>query len=101
MYYSEKEPTIYDSDKKPSHLAKTILSYKNYRWLYEREWRMFGPLGKAYYRRAECVTSVYLGSRIGDRNRERVRKVLEKLGIKCREMKIDKYSISFEPSSEI
>lgn len=96
IYYNETAPTVHRYEKDPARLAKKILSYKNYRWLYEREWRMFAPLGKARYQTIDCVTSVYLGSRISDLNRERITRNLEKLNIEIREMRISKFSISFE-----
>ena len=48
MYYNEVVPTVYHVKKNPDDLAKMVLSNKNYRWLYEREWRMFARLGRAY-----------------------------------------------------
>jgi hypothetical protein len=99
MFYNETEPTIHRTRKEPSNLAKMVLSYKNYRWLYEREWRMFAPQGRAYYRNTSCVTDVYLGSRISDAHREETTNRLKPLKIKLRNMTIKKYSISFETSS--
>jgi hypothetical protein len=99
MFYNETVPTIHRSNKDPSQLARMVLSYKNYRWLYEREWRMFAPLGEAPYKHAACVARVYLGSRMKDGDRDRITKRLKHLGIKTRSMKIDKYSISFEAKS--
>jgi Protein of unknown function (DUF2971) len=46
MYYDEKVPTVRHNSEPPLLIAKKILSCKNYRWLYEREWRMFAPLGR-------------------------------------------------------
>jgi hypothetical protein len=100
MFYNETEPTIYPSHRDHSQVAKMIFSYKNYRWLYEREWRMFAPLGKAYYQDAECVTRVYLGSRIKGSHRNQITRRLKQLKIKTSQMKIDKYSISFEARSK-
>jgi len=99
MFYNETVPTIHRSKKDPSQLARMVLSYKNYRWLYEREWRMFAPLGKAYYRDTTCVARVYLGSRMEDGDRNRITDRLKRIKIKTREMTIDKYSISFEARS--
>jgi hypothetical protein len=96
MFYNETVPTIRLSDQGPDELAKMVLSYKNYRWLYEREWRMFASLGKASYRPANCVTRVYLGSRIEDDDRLRIKNKLKRLKIKTSDMNINKYSISFE-----
>ena len=99
MYYNELVPTVHRTHDEPSHLAKMILSYKNYRWLYEREWRMFAPLGKAHYNERDCVTRVYLGSRIDPKKRDRVLKEMQKIKIETHEMAIDKYSMSSEPAS--
>jgi hypothetical protein len=96
MYYDEMVPTIYRTNKDSIQLAKMVLSYKNYKWLYEREWRMFAGLGKAYYHDRACVTRVYLGSRIEPDDRKRVVNALKRLRIETRDMSIDKYFISFE-----
>jgi hypothetical protein len=50
MFYNETVPTTRLSDEEPGGIAKMVLSYKNHRWLYEREWPMFASLGKAFYR---------------------------------------------------
>jgi hypothetical protein len=96
MYYDETVPTVRRTTKDTSKLAKMVLSCKNYRWLYEREWRMFADQGKVYYNDVECVTKVYLGSRITDSNKTRVKEVLETLRIPTRDMTIDKYYVDFE-----
>jgi hypothetical protein len=96
MYYDETVPTLHRTNQDPSQLAKMVLSYKNYRWLYEREWRMFAGLGKIYYRDVACVTEVYLGSRIAAGDRKAIANVLKSLDIKTRKMTIDKYFITFE-----
>lgn len=99
MFYNETVPTIHRSKKDASEIARMVLSYKNYRWLYEREWRMFAPLGNAHYRNTGCVERVYLGSRIPGGDRNRITNRLKQLKIKTRDMTIDKYSISFEAKS--
>jgi len=99
MFYNETVPTIRLSEQAPDELAKMVLSYKNYRWLYEREWRMFASLGKSSYRPTDCVTRVYLGSRIEDDDRIRIQNRLKRPKIKTSDMSIDKYSISFETRS--
>ncbi len=100
MYYSETEPMVRHTDKSAGQAAKKILSYKNYKWLYEREWRMFAPLGNAYYNDASCITRVYLGSRIDRDKRNQLKDALDELNIGAMDMTIDKYSIAFEPYRE-
>jgi hypothetical protein len=99
MYYNEMVPIVRHSRQEPNEVAKLVLSYKNYRWLYEREWRMFGPRGKVHYSDKSCVTRVYLGSRISDGKRRKIIKVMKSLDIETHDMKIEKYSIAFEPCS--
>jgi len=98
LYYNESVPTIRTANKQPGELAQMVLSYKNYRWIYEREWRMFAKLGNVSYGDANCVTRVYLGSRMEVERRHEIIDRLKSLGIKTSEMAIDKYAISFEPT---
>lgn len=99
MFYNEAVPTVRHGRHEPADVAKMVLSYKNYRWLYEREWRMFASLGKAQYVDKSCVTHVYLGSRIVPAKRKKIINAMKALNIKTDDMKIEKYSIAFEPCS--
>jgi hypothetical protein len=100
MFYNETEPTVHRSPSAHTDLAKMVLSYKNHRWLYEREWRMFAPeQGRVHYRNTKCISAVYLGSRISEDHRDRITSKLATLGIQTRSMIIKKYSISFEKLS--
>ncbi len=99
MYYNEMVPLVRHSRQEPNDVAKMVLSYKNYRWLYEREWRMFSSRGKANYTDKSCVTRVYLGSRISSDKRSKIIKAMNSLNIETHDMKIEKYSITFEPCS--
>ncbi len=72
-----------------------VLSYKDHRWLYEREWRMFADQGKVFYHCQRCVARVYLGSRIGLGRRRRIEERLRRLRIPIRRMSLDGYSMIF------
>lgn len=97
MYYNEAEPTVpLTTKEKTTELAKKVLSYKNYRWLYEREWRMFARQGPVTYEDIKCVSHVYLGSRMGDDQQREIVQTLTPLGIRVSRMSIKKYFISFE-----
>jgi Protein of unknown function (DUF2971) len=101
MYYNEMVPTVYRTTKEPEELAKMVLSYKNYKWLYEREWRMFAGQGKVDYHDTKCVSRVYLGSRISPANKKKIETALKKARIATRQMAIDEYFISFDdPDSD-
>lgn len=98
MFYSETVPVIGRAKKDPGETARKVLSYKNYRWSYEREWRLFGPLGKANYDEVRCVRRVYLGSRIDSAKRKRIIDEMKLLKIPTLDMSIERYSISFSRS---
>jgi hypothetical protein len=81
MYYNEKNPTVGRTRKTADQIARRVLSYKNHRWLYEREWRMFGPQGKVKYSKATCTPRVYMGYRIDPHERQKIERALRPLKI--------------------
>ena len=95
IHYSESAPTAI-MKMKPEQMAQNLLSYKNYRWLYEREWRMFGPHGKIPYISAKCVRRIYLGIRIKESHKDEIKHRLAPLRIEVKKMSLDKYSMEFE-----
>lgn len=95
MYYNEEIPTVGKTKKPAVEIAKRVLSYKNHRWLYEREWRMFAPRPRVDYRDPACVYRVYLGNRILPENRQKLTQITDQLGIEHRMMNIDGYELSF------
>ena len=95
MHYSERAPTAI-AELQPERLAQSLLSYKNYRWFYEREWRMFGPHGEVHYNSVTCVRTVYLGIRITPQHQGEIKRRLEPLGIEVKKMSLDKYSMEFD-----
>jgi hypothetical protein len=96
MYYNEWAPTVHLTSRPTDELAKMVLSYKSYRWLYEREWRMFAQQGQIHYSDPKCVTRVYLGARMKPAHRARITRTLKRLGIKTSAMKIDEYFMTFD-----
>jgi hypothetical protein len=99
LSYSEKAPTLH-SKEDADFLAKRALSCKNYRWLYEREWRLLAPMENISYRKVRCVTCVYLGSRIQPEHSRRIIAEMKSLGIPTKRMLIDRYSMAFEPCEQ-
>lgn len=100
MYYNEQVPRLQSTSAPPDLLARRVLSFKNHRWSYEREWRMFADEGRAEYGGTQCVSHVYLGSQIQRRHRDEIVKLLKKLNIKISMMVIDEYTISFQDYDE-
>ena len=95
MHYTERIPVVGVSRQEPDNLAKRVLSYKNYRWGYEREWRMFGPKGKVPYTTREAIRHVYLGYRATDAERTQVETRLGAANIPVKAMSLSGYSIQF------
>lgn len=95
MHYTERVPTVGISKRDPDFLAKRVLSYKNYRWGYEREWRIFAPKGKVPYTSHKSVRRVYLGARISSTDQTRLERFLKAEGILANRMSLDGYSIGF------
>lgn len=95
LAYVEEMPTIRRAKDGPETLAKTILSCKHHHWLHEREWRMLAPFGNIYYREVECVTLIYLGSKVEGTTRDRITNLAKTSKIKLSKMNVDDYCISF------
>jgi len=60
---------------------------------------MFSAQGRVEYGRKTCVTHVYLGSRIDPDKRLEMLRAMKALKIPTDDMKIDRYSITFERAS--
>ncbi len=95
MNYAERMPVVGDSRQDSEILARRVLSYKNYRWVYEREWRMFGSEGLVHYKTQKSVRRVYLGHRVAEAGRQEIEARLLALGIPVTAMTLDGYSIGF------
>jgi hypothetical protein len=102
IYYNEEVPKVGRKEKSPDidEITKMILSYKNYRWLYEREWRMFASKGRVDYKEPRCVARVYIGSRVGKDHRSKIERQLRLLKIPCQIQKLDGYAMTFERATK-
>ena len=85
----------YQGLQDPEILARRVLSYKNYRWVYEREWRMFGPKGQIRYKTRKSIRRVYLGHRVTTAERKKIDARLQAIDIPVTAMSLDGYSIRF------
>ena len=102
MAYSEEAPVLLKGKKTDQQLAKLILSTKTIRWASEREWRLMRPkAGPAAYEGPRCVQKVYVGARIDPDILSQVRREMGRLGIPVERMRVDQYSIEFEPLAQI
>ncbi len=97
MLYSEEHPNVGLTRTGANDLAKMVLSYKNHRWSYEREWRLFAPQqGKLYYDDQKCVARVYIGAKALGARRE-IERRLRSLHVKMSVMYLNGYSMIFDP----
>jgi hypothetical protein len=96
MNYNDNAPILLWGRGSVDQDARLTISSKTSRWSYEREWRVISPTkGKTQYQLHNCVTHVYLGSRLDSSDRKMVIKQLESLNISVSEMKLDEYAINF------
>lgn len=103
IYYSEDVPVVGLSRQQPinrNETAKMILSYKNHRWLYEREWRMFATIGRVEYGLQRCVARVYIGSRASGNHRREIERRLGSLKIPRQIQKLNGYTMTFERATK-
>lgn len=97
MTYNERAPILVKNYATAANRAKLILSCKSIKWAGEREWRLIRPTrGKASYRKAECVTAVYLGSQIDSAHKKAVVDAMAKVDIKVYQMDINSYDLEFK-----
>jgi hypothetical protein len=98
VFYNEEAPSVGHSrlPRDFYETAKMIFSYKNHRWLYEREWRVFAEPGELHYASRRCVSRVYIGARASLEDRREVADRLQMLGIPVHVQKLDRYKMSFK-----
>jgi hypothetical protein len=96
--YSEEIPKTTDGRGMAGydHKAKTILSTKNHRWAYEREWRMFGELRRNHYvpKLFKPVAKVYIGNRVNADWTEYIASYLRPHTIPVERITVEGYSIN-------
>ncbi|HEX8480529.1 MAG TPA: DUF2971 domain-containing protein [Allosphingosinicella sp.] len=73
--------------------SRAILSTKNLKWSYEREWRLFSPQpGRALHGNG-AVATVYLGMRMEEADRRLIRRRMRVAGVRVRRTLVDGYSV--------
>jgi hypothetical protein len=93
MGYDDVPPRISARDmRQAEEAARKIFSQKKFNWAYEREWRVLGPVGKVKICEKDVVRSIYLGSRINYRHRQRIARVFKKSGVRIYYMNVIGYT---------
>lgn len=73
--------------------ARAILSTKNLKWSYEREWRLFSPRPGQALHGDGPVATVYLGMRMADSDRRLIKRRMQAAGVRVRRTLVDGYSV--------
>jgi hypothetical protein len=88
--------TMHDADLR----ARAILSTKNLKWSYEREWRLFSPHPGESQCGPRPVARVYLGMRMTPEDQRLVTRRLRAAGVTVRRTLVDGYSVKcFRPDN--
>jgi hypothetical protein len=95
--YDDKPVFISSRDAKNHHFAaKKILSQKKFNWAYEREWRLLGDLQRNSIRSKKAIRRVYLGTRVSEHHKNKLRKALHGYEIGLYEMVVKGYTYSYK-----
>ncbi len=84
------------SSRSGNNHAKAILSTKNLKWAYEREWRLFAPHAGSVSYGESVVPTVFLGMRISQKHRKYITDRLRPMGIDVKIISADGYSLRDE-----
>jgi hypothetical protein len=75
-------------------MAKRVLSCKHRAWLYEREWRVLGPLRRLNYGDRRCVAGVIVGQRAPREVSDRIKGLCGNLRIRVSQMEVEGYRLN-------
>jgi Protein of unknown function (DUF2971) len=92
MYVAVKDSTD------PDAAVKKVLSQKKFNWAYEREWRLLSTLHTNHIRNKFTIRRIYLGSRISEPHKFKLRNALIGTRIRLYEMIVDGYSYTYQIS---
>lgn len=90
--YDEKPAYVSVGDvNNLSSAVKKILSQKKFNWAYEREWRLLSALGMTQIKDKKAVKRIYLGTRISDEHKMKLRQALSTTDIQIFQMVVKGY----------
>ena len=86
--YGTKPPHLTATDgANPNKAAIKVLSHKKASWLYEREWRVLGPIHRANIRSKACLREVRLGMNMKPEHKSKLLAALKGEAVRVDEMK--------------
>jgi hypothetical protein len=92
LSYGGAPPAINQADAfDVKSAAIKILSHKKANWIYEREWRVLGPLQRVDIGSKGCIGEVYLGSLMQPAHRVKITNAFQGGKIKLFEMRVQQY----------
>ena len=92
LSYDDKPPFITTRDSGDYEQAvRKIFSQKKQNWVYEREWRILGALGKNAIADGDCISRIYFGSQISTEDKTKLTAEFRPTGIQLYRMRIDGY----------
>jgi hypothetical protein len=94
IVYSDRPYNLNLAGKRNQDIrARAVLSTKNLKWNYEREWRLFASVpGEAFYNN-DAVRYVYLGARMAQADRTMIEHRLRAAGVAVRRTRVDGYVV--------
>ena len=97
IVYGDRPYSLNTSGHQNQDRSRAILSTKNLKWSYEREWRLFASeRGRAQYLEG-TVRHVWLGARMHLSDRREVSARIKKMGVDVRRTFVDGYSVERRP----
>lgn len=81
VQYEDQKPSLSGEDAKDiSRSARKLLSFKNARWAYEREWRLLSDTtGLVNIEEPNCIASIRMGSKIRKQHQRAIEQLRAKL----------------------
>jgi hypothetical protein len=95
--YGDRPYSLNLSGHRNQERSRAILSTKNLKWSYEREWRLFASTRGKAGRIEGAVRHVWLGARMHSSDRRAVTARLKSAGIEVRRTYVDAYSVERRP----
>ncbi len=92
--YGTKPPDINAKDgANPNGAAIKVLSHKKASWLYEREWRVLGPIHRVDITSKDCLREVRLGMNMNPDHKYKLLAALSGRAVRVEEMeRVSDYS---------
>ena len=95
--YGDRPYSLNTSGHRNQERSRAILSTKNLKWSYEREWRLFvSTRGKAHHEKG-AVRHVWLGARMHPSDRREISARIRDMSVEVRLTYVDGYSVEGRP----